>query len=137
MILQTCWNYQSCKENQQNPELNARSGKRHCPKNTISLPPPEIARSNSMSNSEPRTHEKRSLLPHCLTAEQPASRSPCSKIIMFPGYSHPEHYNVNGNSQAWGIVMLFCRYNLTPCDMTILDVTQNGQNLYPRVHLFV
>ena len=59
------------------------------------------------------------------------------KIIMFPGYSHPEHYNVSGNSQAWGIVMSFGSYNLTPCDMTILDVTQNGQNLYPRVHLFV
>src|SRR5215471_2093604 len=75
MILQTCWNYQSCKENQRNPELNAGSGKRHCPKNTISLPPLEIAHSNSMSNSEPRTREKRSLPLHCLTAEQPASSS--------------------------------------------------------------
>src|SRR5215471_6174857 len=39
-------------------------------------------------------------------------RSPCSKIIMFPGYSHPEHYNVSGNSQAWGIVMSFGSYSL-------------------------
>src|SRR5215471_14232021 len=75
MILWICRNYQSCKENQRSPERNAGSGKRHCPKSTISLPPLEIARSNSMSNSEPQTREKRSLPPHYLTAEQPASLS--------------------------------------------------------------
>src|SRR5215471_2151382 len=99
MILQTCWNYQSCKENQQNPELNARSGKRHCPKNTISLPPPEIARSNSMSNSEPRTCEKRSLPPHCLTAEQPASSS--TKSTRNVKASTPSNFQFQSQSTMW------------------------------------